>query len=92
MKQMIPNPNLIYTHMNQLFVTIWWKRIQWNSTYPEHNGALYENLTDWAVFIGFAKPIFECSYTYYDGIVARRLTVFGLTIGCVSSWEAKPVV
>ena len=46
---------------------------------------------EWAIFIGFDNRIFHKEKTYYDGHTTESITILGIIVGKLYSYEAEPV-
>ncbi len=90
-REAFKKPDRFYLYNRRLFLTY---RTEYEQYLNEHDSAQWHCWEEWAVFFGFKPKTgkwFDYEDLYYDGHTLQQLTVFGISVGKLYSYDARPL-
>lgn len=88
---MITKPKRFYAYCHKVYFTYKTKYSEWINEYHKDSLNPWHMWEEWAIFIGFDNRIFSIEKDYYDGHTAESITILGLIVGKLYSYDSEPV-
>lgn len=86
---MITKPKRFYSYCHKVYFTYRTKYTEWENSH--YRDKLWHMWEEWAIFIGFDNRIFHMDKNYYDGHTTEHITILGIIVGKLYSYNSEPV-